>query len=86
MERYEIVSYADANFLQMFIWERFKILTPKTDKFSTVEKPIEMKPRELSWMHVWLTTRKTLKGDPLEKNFEILPYSYTPLGVNIAVL
>lgn len=27
VERYDVVSYADANYLQLFLWERFKALS-----------------------------------------------------------
>lgn len=33
MGRYAVVSYVDANFLQLFLWERFKGLAPKPRAF-----------------------------------------------------
>lgn len=31
--RYDVVTYADASFLQMFLWERFSALSFKPDEF-----------------------------------------------------
>lgn len=33
MGRYDVVSYVDANFLQLFLWERFEGLAPKPRDF-----------------------------------------------------
>lgn len=34
------MTYADEAFLQMFLWERFEILSPKSVKFEAVELEI----------------------------------------------
>lgn len=34
--RYDVVIYVDVNFLQLFLWERFKVLSPKPNEFGTV--------------------------------------------------
>lgn len=31
--RYDVVSYVDSNFLQLFMWERFRVLLPKPREF-----------------------------------------------------
>lgn len=58
---YNIVTYADAPFLQMFLWERFRTLSPKLVEFKSVklekviidreekEKTCHHKPRGLGW-------------------------------------
>lgn len=32
--RYDVVSYSDANFLQLFLWERFGALSPTPLEFN----------------------------------------------------
>lgn len=57
---YYVVSYADARFLQIFIWERFKTLTPQPNEFSSFEKVVDLKPRGLRWLNIRMTTTKTV--------------------------
>lgn len=37
MRRYDVVTHADTTSMQMFLWERFKVLAPKVIKLPTMD-------------------------------------------------
>lgn len=38
--RYNVVIYIDTEFLQMFLWERFVVLSPKPVEFDAIEPEV----------------------------------------------
>lgn len=93
--RYDVVTYVDANFLQLFLWERGGALSPILVEFKRAklekiivnvvekEKTSHLKPRGLRWSGVtWSEEpRKPLsKIINIEKNYNFRPYTYTLRG------
>lgn len=40
VDRYEVVIYVDVNFLQLFLWERFRALSPIPKEFKPVKHQV----------------------------------------------
>lgn len=92
--RYDVVSYVEANFLQMFLWERFCHLAPQPLEFEPVPPVVvngvqkvqtsRLVDRSRRWFGAsWSETqRRTLRHViDEEASFVFCPYSHTPAGV-----
>lgn len=92
--RYDVVSYVEANFLQMFLWERFPHLAPRPLEFDPVPSTVvdgvmkmqtsRLVGRSRRWFGtVWPEVpRRTLREVVDEEaSFVFRPYSHTPAGV-----
>lgn len=56
VDRYDVISYADANFLQLFLWETFEALSPIPKVFQSIQPErvdgvdkIKNVPPEVPW-------------------------------------
>lgn len=98
MGRYDVVTYVDASFLQLFLWKRFGALStvlvefkpgkPKKVMVDVVEKKktSHFKPRGFRWSGVtWPEeVKKPLsKVIDVEKSYKFWVYAYMPRGVTL---
>lgn len=90
----DVVTCVDTAFLQMFLWERFGVLSSKPVEFDETEPEIviirhvrtekanKYKPRGLRWGGMKPTTKRVLSKEiDVEKNYNFRPYSYIPCRV-----
>lgn len=92
MGRYDAVSYIEANFLQLFLWERFEGLAPEARLFKPPQPQIVDRVERVKTLHLASRGRRWY-GQPREKKVSFLllvyeegsynfrPYSYTPPGI-----
>lgn len=88
-DRYDVVSYVDANFLQLFLWERFENLVPKSRVFKAPQPQFVDGVERVKSSHLASRARRWY-GQPHEEKTPLLrlideegaynfrPYSFTP--------
>lgn len=92
MGRYDVVSYVDANFLQLFLWERFEGLVPKPRDFKA-PRPQIVDGVEKVKTSLLASRARRWYGQPREEKVPLIhlvdeegtynfcPYSFAPPGV-----
>lgn len=92
MGRYDAVSYIEANFLQLFLWERFEGLAPEARPFKAPQPQVVDGVECVKTSHLASPARRWY-GQPREEKVSLLflvdeegsynfrPYSYTPPGI-----
>lgn len=92
MGRYDMVSYVNANFLQLFLWERFKCFAPEPGIFKAPQSQLVDGVEKVKASHLASRARRWY-GQPLVEKIPLIhlidemgtynfrPYSFAPPGI-----